>query len=256
MKSSKKIHLTALVVARNEQRHLPDCLKALRFCDQIVVLLDRSTDDSAKISERLSDKVVEGAWDVEATRRNAGLKACNGDWILEVDADERVTKKLAEEILAATYGDSDYYRIPVDNYVGKRLVRDGWGAYFGKSSYPGLFRRDYKIWTQGRIHASYVMSGLDGGKLANRLDHFVDDDIADMIERLNRYTTENARDMRERGKHLGPFFPYVRRLFTRFFKCYVQRHGYREGIYGFIIALCAGLYPLLSYIKARSDDPL
>lgn len=73
-----------------------------------------------------------------------------------------------------------------------------------------------------------------------------------MIQRLDRYSTMRARDLRESGD-LGGLLSNVRRLFSRFIKCYVMRRGYREGGYGFLIALFAGLYPLLSYLKARYE---
>jgi hypothetical protein len=82
--------------------------------------------------------------------------------------------------------------------------------------------------------------------------HYVDSDISDMLKRLDRYTTARARDLRASGE-IGSFPANVRRLFSRFFKCYVSRKGYREGPYGFLIALMAGLYPLLSYLKARLE---
>ena len=89
--------------------------------------------------------------------------------------------------------------------------------------------------------------------LENRLEHYVDRNISDMIRRLDSYSTARARDLREAGDP-GRFASDLRRLFSRFFKCYVLRRGYREGGYGFLIALFAGLYPLLSHLKARLED--
>ena len=89
--------------------------------------------------------------------------------------------------------------------------------------------------------------------LTNRLDHFVDRNVSDMLKRLDNYTTARAADLRDSGQ-IGGFANNLRRFFTRFFKCYVRRKGYREGGYGFLIALCAGLYPLISHLKARLED--
>jgi hypothetical protein len=132
------------------------------------------------------------------------------------------------------------------------LVRFGWGASFGKGSYVGLFRKGAKIWGQDRVHPKLQLSLNGGPVLTNRLDHYVDRDLTDMINRLNRYTSARAADLRDSGD-IGKFSTNVRRIFTRFYKCYVSRRGYREGGYGFIIALCASLYPILSYLKARLD---
>ena len=88
--------------------------------------------------------------------------------------------------------------------------------------------------------------------LAEPLDHYVYRDVSDMLRRLDRYTSAHALDLRDSGD-IGSFGHNVRRIFSRFWKCYVARRGYREGPYGFLIALCAGLYPILSYLKARLE---
>jgi glycosyltransferase involved in cell wall biosynthesis len=246
--------LSALVVAHNEAHQLADCLARLRFADEIVVVLDKCTDASKEVAARFTGRIVEGSWEIEGERRNLGIAACRAAWILEVDADERVPRALAEEIrrvVAAPAG--DWYLIPVDHYIGTRLVRHGWGAWFGKAAYAGLFRKGAKVWAPQRVHPVVRLTGRAGGRLRNRLEHHVDRDISDMIQRLDRYTTARARDLRESGHHES-LARNVRRLVTRFFKCYVQRQGYREGGYGFLIALCAGLYPLLSHLKATLED--
>jgi len=91
------------------------------------------------------------------------------------------------------------------------------------------------------------------GRLISPMVHYVDRDISDMIQRLDRYTTARAADLRHSGD-IGKFSSNIRRIFSRFWKCYVTRRGYREGPYGFLIALFAGLYPILSYLKARLED--
>ncbi|MCK5166769.1 MAG: glycosyltransferase, partial [Rhodospirillaceae bacterium] len=90
--------LSALVVAHNEESQLKECLHNLQFADEIVVVLDKCTDGSKSIAERYASKLVEGNWEIEGPRRSAGIEACSGDWIFEVDADERVSKELAQEI--------------------------------------------------------------------------------------------------------------------------------------------------------------
>jgi glycosyltransferase involved in cell wall biosynthesis len=246
--------LSALVVARNEEAQLADCLCALAFADEIVVVLDRCEDRSRDIAAEFTGRIVEGAWEREGPRRNAGIAACRGEWILEVDADERVGPVLAAEIRAvAAASTADWHLIPVDNYIGERLVRFGWGAAFGRSAYAGLFRRGIKRWGEGRVHPAIALSGNQGPTLAARLEHRVDRNISDMLRRLDRYTSLRAQDLRESGD-IGSFAHNLRRIASRFWKCYVSRRGYREGPWGFLIALCAALYPILSYLKARLEE--
>jgi glycosyltransferase involved in cell wall biosynthesis len=247
------IRLSALVVAHNEETQLADCLDTLRFADEIVVVLDKCTDRSKEIAARYTDRLVEGSWDIEGDRRNTGIAACRGAWIVEVDADERVTPPLAEEIRAIAGTDRDgYFLIPFDNYIGETRVRYGWGASWGVSAAPRLCRAGAKQWGSQRIHPALTLRGPEG-RLENRMIHYVDRNISDMIRRLDRYTTARATDLRASGD-IGRFSSNVRRIFSRFYKCYIGRKGYREGPYGFLIALFAGLYPILSYLKARLED--
>ncbi|MEK9678854.1 MAG: glycosyltransferase family 2 protein [Rhodospirillaceae bacterium] len=246
--------LSALISIHNEEDRLAECLEKLTFADEIVVVLDRCTDRSKEIAARFTDRVVEGGWDKEGNRRNASIDACSGDWILEVDADEHVPEDLAREIRRTIETTAyDWHEIPVDNYIGSKLVRHGWGASYGKAAYPGLFRKGVKTWGLQRVHPRLAWTGKKGPMLTNRLNHYVDRGVSDMIRRLDSYSTARAKDMREEG-NIGSYPNNIRRLFSRFFKCYVARKGYKEGGYGFLIALFAGLFPLVSHIKARHED--
>ncbi len=243
--------LSALVVARDEEARIADCLDRLGFADEIVVLLDRSGDRTAEIARARGARVVEGEWGLEADRRNAGIGACTGDWILEVDADEWATPALAAEIRAALVAAPDgYFIVPMANHVGTHLVRHGWGAYNGVAAKPALFRKGMKHWGSGRVHPRI---DLRGERLALRepLLHFVYRDISDMITRLNRYTDLAALDAVESGA-IPTLGTSLRRMASRAWKSYVARRGYREGSYGVALALFSALYPMLIHLKAAT----
>jgi len=245
--------VSALVVVHNEELQLAECLDGLKFADEMVVVLDRCTDGSRDIAAGLGARLLEGAWELEGDRRNAGIEACAGPWVLEVDADERVSPDLAKEIhdLIASSG-ADWHDVPVDNYLGGRLIRYGWGASFGRGAHAALFRKGAKRWGRERVHPKLTFTGTKGARLRTPLIHYVDRDISGLIRNLDSYSTAHARDLRDAGD-IGSFGQNVRRIFSRFYKCYVARKGYREGPYGFLIALLAGLYPILSYLKARLE---
>ena len=244
--------LSALVVARDEAAQLADCLERLGFADELVVVLDRTCDASAEIARRFTARIIEGAWPIEGARRNAGIEACSGDWILEVDADERVSEALAAEVRATISGAAPgHFLVPFDNHVGGRLVRHGWGASWGVRAAPRLFSRGAKRWGPQRVHPALELGPLRG-RLRSPMVHHMDGGVSDMLARLDRYSTARAQDLRDSGD-IGSLSRNVRRLFTRFLKCYVGRRGYREGATGFLIALMAGLYPLISHLKARID---
>ena len=241
--------LSALVVARNEAGRIAPCLERLEFADEIVVLLDRSTDRTGEIARARGAVVVDGAWAIEAERRNAGIEACTGDWILEVDADEWATPALGNEIRAAIAGaEPGYFIVPMANHIGGHLVRHGWGAYNGVAAKPSLFARGMKRWGRGRVHPQIALQG-ERQLLREPLLHFVYRDIHDMLQRLDRYTDLAALDAVEAGA-VPSLGSSLRRMASRAWKSYVARRGYREGAYGVALALYSALYPILIHLKA------
>lgn len=245
--------LAAVVIARNEEAQLGACLESLRFADEIVVVLDRSTDRSVEIARGFGARIVEGEWELEGPRRNAGLDACRCDWIIEVDADERVTPALVAEIrdTLAKPG-TDLFLVPMANHIGGKLVRYGWGAYNGVAAKPILFRAGTKRWGGGRVHPKMTVTG-SRASLQQKINHFVDRDIADMFRRLNRYTDLAALDALDAGEQPN-LRGALRRVFSRGWKSYVARRGYREGAYGVALAAFSALYPLLTYLKVATQQ--
>ena len=90
--------ISALIVARNEEKKIKECLSSLNFVDEIVVILDRSTDKTFKICKTFSNKIFTGEWTCEGERRNFGIEKCSSEWIFEIDADEIISKDLAREV--------------------------------------------------------------------------------------------------------------------------------------------------------------
>jgi glycosyltransferase involved in cell wall biosynthesis len=234
-------------------------LPELKFADEIIVVLDRCTDNTRQVALSHGAKIIEGSFPIEGDRRMAAINAAQFPWCFEVDADEGVSPALAAEIKTTIINSTaDYHLIPVDNYIGNHLVRYGWGASFGTTAVARLFRKGVKHWGNQSVHPVVKFTGTRGDMLKNPLLHKVDDTIADMVQRLNRYTDARAADIRagrlpkggqeSLGRNIGRFF-------SRFYKCYVGRKGYREGNWGFLIALMAGLFPLLSYLKAKLEQP-
>ena len=247
------IRLSALVVARNEEDQLPECLASLKGeggADEIVVVLDRSTDKSAYIARQAGATIIEGAWDIEGVRRNLGIESCSGDWIFEIDADERATPELLAELRRNMSRNREgYFQVPIRNHIGGREVRYGWGAYNGNNSAIRLFTKGAKIWGSQRVHPKLQL-GTKLGRLKNGIIHYVDRDITDMFDRFNRYSTLMAEDAVENDTVPG-VFTVIRRMFSRSWRVYVRRKGYKEGIYGVALAFFSGNLTLAIYLKAR-----
>ena len=243
------IKISALVVAHNEENKLASCLKKLVYADELVVVLDKTNDKSEIIAKKFGAKVYKGSWNIEANRRNFGIKKCLGDWILEIDADEHVPKELFTEIRKKIKNaEPGYFLIPFDNYIGKRRIRYGWGASWVFLLLQGYILKVTNLEKRQLIHPQY----LNGKKmwLKSRIQHYVDEDLNDMIMRLIRYTDLKAIDIAKQNKKIPHFLITIRRGITRFLKCFISRKGYKEGKWGFIIALMASLYIILSYVKA------
>lgn len=243
--------ISAVIVAHNEEKKIEGCLRSLDFVDEIVVVLDKCTDRTKEIVSQFTDKIVEGSWNIEGARRNVAVNTATGDWILEIDADERISPELKNEILGIKNMAPCSFVVPIDNYIGKRLVKYGWLrtlCVLGRQtiSYRGLkkYHEDKEVHPTGELQGEVK-------HLQNPIIHLVDEDIADLIARFNRYTTWRANDMIAKGKVKKGCFKKIIDFKIRFFKSFVIRKGYKEGLLGVLIAILAGLYPLVSYLKAK-----
>ena len=207
------IKISALVIAHNEENKLASCLKKLVYADELVVVLDKTNDKSDIIAKKFGAKVYKGSWNIEGERRNYGIKKCKGPWILEVDADERVSIELQKEIIKTiNLSSADWHQIQVKNYLGKRIIKNGWGAYFGKSAYAGLFRNKIKKWGNQRVHPKIKLFGKQGKTLENKLDHFYCKNISDLFNKLNSYSNSRAIDLKN-SNHNETLIRNIRRLF-------------------------------------------
>jgi glycosyltransferase involved in cell wall biosynthesis len=247
--------ISAVIVAHNEEKKLEDCLKSLDFVDEIVVVLDKCNDKSKEIALAQGAKIIEGSWNIEGARRNVALKNASCDWILEIDADERISRSLAAEIIAATKsGQPCGFEVPIANYVGKRWVKFGWLRTIcvlkrQTLTYKGLKHYDEDKEIHPTFNANFAVK-----KLKEPLIHLVDDDITDLIARFNKYTSWKARDMAFSGKIKGGFFRLLFGAKIRFFKSYIVKKGFKEGSLGLLIAILCALYPIISYIKAKNAN--
>ena len=252
-----KIKFSALIVARNEEKNIEKCLNSISNFDEIVLILDRTTDNTCNIAKKFNCNIFEGDWPSEGDRRNYGISKCTNNWILEIDADEIVDKNLLKEandkILSLPDNMEGYFLIPFDNYIGKKRVRYGWGASWGVSAKPCLFHKNSKIWGNEIIHPKITLINKLG-YLDSRINHYIDANISDMILRLDRYTSAKAKEIRNSNKNIPPLWITVRRAITRFYKCYISRKGYKEKGWGFLNATFAALFVLVSYIKADLED--
>lgn len=241
--------LSAVIVAHNEEKKIADCLRNLDFADEIVVILDKCSDRTKEIVLGFTNKIVEGSWNIEGARRNVALNATTGEWILEVDADERISPELRDEILEKIKSQPCGFSAPIANYIGKRWVKYGWLRTIAvlernTVSYRGLKKYD----EDKEIHPTFKFSG-EIKKLKNPIIHLVDDDITDLLNRFNRYTTWYAGDLKNKKN----FWRLIFGCEMRFLKSFFVKKGYKEGLLGVLIAILCGLYPIVAHLKAHEN---
>jgi len=246
------VKLTALVCAQNDEQRLPGCLRRLAFCDEIIVIADRCTDRSADVARLHGARVIEGIFPLESQRKAAGVAAALGEWILEVEACEHVEPELAYEVRAAIHGRpaGDWFSVPVDNHVGARRVRRGWGGTLSTQEAPKLYRRRVKRWRAGRVAPETTMGGRYAGAIETPLKRYADADLGGLMARLDHQTWLKAQDLADAGRQ-GVLAGDALRGLGRFFGCYLWRQGLREGELGFVIAMMAASETVLSGVRAR-----
>ena len=245
--------LSALIIARNEEKKIGFTLKTLNFVDEIVIVLDRSIDKTKTIASKYTKNIYEGSWESEGKRRNFGISKCSSKWILEIDADELIKKPLEKEIIQKLkFNNCDFYYVPITNYIGNKKITKGWMACLAPDGKFCLFRKGKKNWTDGSVHPEYQIKGKKGENFVNSLNHHLSKDISDLLSKFNRNTSLYANDLRKNRESLNKLTS-VRKIFSRFIKSFITRRGFEHGGIGVLIGILCAIYPYVSAVKCRED---
>jgi glycosyltransferase involved in cell wall biosynthesis len=239
--------VSVTIIAKNESAHLAGAIESVTWADEIVVVVDsESTDDTTAIARRYTDRVVVRAWDGYIAQKNYAASIAAHDWILSLDADERVTPPLAEEIRARLGGMPGHaaYRMPrVTWYLGRWIRTTDW--------YPDhqvrLYDRRSAEWTGRYVHEAVSVRGTVG-HLNGELQHFAFRDIAEHLETIDRYTTYAARQMHEDGRRSGVWRLAVHPPLA-FLRNYLLRGGIRDGTIGLVLSVLNSYYVFLKFAK-------
>jgi glycosyltransferase involved in cell wall biosynthesis len=231
--------ISVLIVARDEAHNLAECLAAAAWADERVVIVDpASRDATLEIARRAADVVAVRAFDDFASQRNFGLSLASGDWVFSIDADERATPELADEIRSLlSHPNLEYkgFRVPIRSVI---LGRDF--AFSGTQfDHPlRLFRRDSGQWL-GLVHETVQLDG-PSGSVRNALRHHTLPDMQVFLTKINHYTTLEARDLAGSSRRFHPIDLTVRPLWI-FFKLYVLKQGFRDGVEGLVFCALSGV---------------
>jgi glycosyltransferase involved in cell wall biosynthesis len=238
--------LTVTVITRNESANIAAALESVQWADEIVVIDAESADDTVDIARRYTPHVIVRPWPGYVEQKNFAATQASHDWILSLDADERVSPELRDEVRATLAANpaAAGFRIPrVTFHFGRWIRSTDWYPDFQLR----LYDRRRAAWRGRHVHESVRADG-PVGTLRGELQHHAYRDIAHHLQTMDRYTTLAARQMFEDGRRAS----WVDILITprlTFFRNYILRGGYRDGMAGLVISAMNSYYVGLKFAK-------
>ena len=244
---NNKQKITAIILAKNEEANITACLKSASWCDNILVIDDYSIDKTASLAQKMGAQVVKHHLENDFSKqRNFALKQAQTRWVFFVDADERISKKLASEVQkfiqhADQEGCTGAFIIRQDYIFGKKIHY----GEFGKIKLLRLGRRVGE-W-QGKVHEIWTFPGRKA-TLKNSLYHYPHPSLTKFLKKINLYTTLRAEELYQQriktNSLLIIFYPLA-----KFFQNYCYRFGFLEGSTGFVLAILMSFHSFLVRAK-------
>jgi glycosyltransferase involved in cell wall biosynthesis len=238
--------VSVTVITRNEAADVGDALASASWADELIVVDSQSTDDTVAIARRYTDRVVVREWPGYHAQKNFAASLASHDWILSLDADERVTPALASEIGRTMQHEPPHqgFHIPRATWhLGRWIRTTDW--------YPDyqlrLYDRRAAQWTGRYVHESLTVTGSIG-RLREELLHYAYRDIAEHLETIDRYTTFAARQMHEQGRRAG-WLQIAGHPPLAFLRNYLLKGGIADGVPGLIISAMNAYYVGLKFAK-------
>lgn len=237
--------ISAVVLTKNEEKNLKDCFQSVKWCDEIIVVDDYSNDQTVKTAKKMGAKVfsrrLEGDF---AAQRNFALQQAQGEWVLFVDADERVTNQLATEVKQAIEGEkvNGFFLKRQDFFGGKPLK-------YGETANVRLLRLGRKgvgKW-QRRVHETWEIKGAVGD-LKEPLLHYPHPTLTEFLEEINFYSSLNAQEFLKEGRRAS-LIHIIAYPLGKFLQNYILRFGFLDGTPGTIIALMMSFHSFLTRAK-------
>lgn len=242
----KTVSLSVIVITKNEERHIGACLSSLVFADEIIVLDSGSTDRTCEIARDHGAKVhTTSDWPGFGPQKNRALDLATGDWVLSIDADERVTPELSGAIQAVLRNPqhTGYQIARLSNFCGRWIRHSGWWPDYVLR----LFRRDAARFTDVAVHEKVVCKG-SVGTLDGHFLHFPYKDLDALIAKVNRYSSDAAHMMHAKGRRTSLPGVIGHSVWT-FIRIYLLRRGFLDGKEGFILAAVAAAGSFFRYSK-------
>lgn len=238
--------LSAVIITQNEAHNIAACLDSLAFCDERVVVDGGSSDDTLAIAQAHGARVLSRAFDGFGAQKAFAVAQATGDWVLSVDADERVSAALAAEIRGAiASGAADSYEMPRrSTFCGRVMKHSGWSPDYVLR----LFRRDTAQFSADLVHEKVLSRGAVA-RLREALDHDPVRRIEDALSRMDRYSTAGAQQLLSKGRRVT-FCSGVSHGLWAFVRTYFLQAGFRDGREGFLLAVANAEGTYYRYMKA------
>lgn len=236
--------LSVIIVTKNEAHDIRRCLESVRFADEIIVFDSGSTDGTPVICREYTKNVFETDWPGYGKQKNRARQQATNEWILSLDADEWVSDSLAQEITKAIQLEKNSaYHIPFRMICFGKMIKHGsW-----KKFHLRLFKKTHGKFDDAIIHEKVIIDGSIG-RLSSPIFHESYRHLDEMLEKLNRYTTEAAQRRQDEGKSAN-IATAILHAFWAFFRAYFLQLGFLDGKEGFILAVLGAEYCYYRYSK-------
>lgn len=239
--------LSVILITKNEEANLKDCLESISFANEIIVVDSQSSDKTIEIAQSFGAKVENTSdWPGFGPQKNRALNLATQDWVLSIDADERVTPKLKDEILSVINSttSADCYAIPrLSWYCGRFMKHSGW--------YPDyvdrLFKRGSAKFSDHLVHERLLPTG-SVKKLNNHFLHYSYRNFEQVLKKVDTYSTASAQQAFEKGRR-GSLAQALLHGFWSFFRTYIIKKGFLDGQYGLALAISNAATSYYKYIK-------
>jgi glycosyltransferase involved in cell wall biosynthesis len=236
--------ISVIMIVKNEESYLEDALKSIGWADEIIIVDAESTDNTITIASKYTSKIFVHKWEGFAAQKRFALKLASNEWILNIDADERVSENLKKEIDGLNFNDADAYKIPRENYLlNKHITSCGWNNDYQLR----LFRKSKASVTERLVHEGFESTGRII-RLNSSLIHLTFTSIYRTVSKINNYSSLQAREKLGRTNKVK-IHTIILHAFSAFLKDFITLRGYKDGIYGFVVSMFSGITTLLVYVK-------
>ena len=238
--------LSVIIITKNEEHDIRECLESVAWADEVIVLDSGSTDNTLKIAKEYTDKVYSSVdWQGFGVQKNRVLTYASSDWILSLDADERVSEVLRQEIQKAVQSEgTTIFKMPrLSSYCGKFIRHSGWWPDY----VIRLFKRGEASFSNDLVHERLVFKG-NATKLTAPLLHITYKDLDEVISKINHYSSLGAENSHQKAKR-GSLRSAITHGLWAFIRTYIFRAGFLDGAEGFMLAISNAETTYYRYLK-------